>query len=192
MAKKLTKAQIAKNPTKAINSGKMKMKKQEVPLGGIGKAAAKVIGKVIGKKTAAKDASRQSLDVPISGSSAKRTSLVVGKNPNLKYSYGKDTPISKNVKIKDTRSPSGKSFIAGGSVQVVNQNARLTTSVSKAETKANARGLKAANKKTKASKTSIGDNKKVSVEYRRDLLKNREKPARANRTRLGKKAFPSK
>lgn len=152
MAKKLTKAQIAKNPAKAINSGKMKMKKQEVPLSGIGKAAAKAVGKVLGRKTATRDASRQSLDVPISGSSAKRNSLIVGKSPNAKYRYGKDTPISKNVKIKDTVSPSGKSFIRGGSVQVMNQNARLTTSVSKAEAKANARGLKAANKPTKAGK----------------------------------------
>lgn len=155
MAKKLTKAQIAKNPAKAINSGKMKMKKQEVPLSGIGKAAAKAVGKVLGRKTATRDASRQSLDVPISGSSAKRNSLIVGKSPNAKYRYGKDTPISKNVKIKDTVSPSGKSFIRGGSVQVMNQNARLTTSVSKAEAKANARGLKAANKPTRSSKSKL-------------------------------------
>jgi hypothetical protein len=116
--------------------------------------ASKMVGKVIRKKTAGKDASRQSLDVPISGSSAKRNSLVVGKSPSMKYRYGKDTSISKNVKIKDTVSPSGKSFIRGGAVQVINQNARLTTSLSKAEVKANARGLKAANKPTKASKVA--------------------------------------
>lgn len=49
MAKKLTKAQIAKNPTAAINSGKMKMNKQEVSFSGIGKVAGKVVSKVAGK-----------------------------------------------------------------------------------------------------------------------------------------------
>lgn len=68
MAKKLTKAEIAKikrlakiakNPTAAINSGKMKMKKQEVPLAGIGKAAARVIGKAIVNATTGKTAARK-------------------------------------------------------------------------------------------------------------------------------------
>lgn len=54
----------------------------------------------------------------------------------------------------------------------------------KAAAKANARGLKAANKPTKASKTGIGNNEKISVEVRRGALKN-EPPARANRTRGG-------
>lgn len=49
---------------------------------------------------------------------------------------------------------------------------------------ANARGLKAANKPTKAAKSSVGDNKKISVETRRGVLKNTP-PARANRTRGG-------
>jgi hypothetical protein len=186
MAKKLTKAQIAKNPTKAINSGKMKMRKQEVPFGGIGKAAAKVVGKVIGKKTVAKGGSRQSLDVPISSSSAKKYSLMPGKSPNMNYRYGKDTSISKNVKIKDTVSPSGKSFIRGGAVQVINQNARLTTGLSKAEVKANARGLKAANKKV--SKKNAGQN---ASKMKIDIIKNAT-PERANRTRLGKSALKSK
>ena len=50
--------------------------------------------------------------------------------------------------------------------------------------KANARALKAANKPTKAAKTGIGNNEKISVEVRRGALKN-EPPARANRTRGG-------
>ena len=50
--------------------------------------------------------------------------------------------------------------------------------------KGNARGLKAANKPTKASKTFEGNNKKISVEVRRGALKN-EKPARPNRERGG-------
>jgi hypothetical protein len=50
--------------------------------------------------------------------------------------------------------------------------------------KANARGLKAANKPTKAAKTFLGDNKKVSPEYRRGMLKN-ERPLREGRVRGG-------
>lgn len=152
MAKKLTKAQIAKNPTKAINSGQMKMRKQEVPFGGIGKAAAKVVGKVIGKKTAAKGGSRQAGDYAVSGKSAKQTMIKVGSSPTANYRYGRDAMISKNVTIKDTTSPSGKQFIRGGASQVMNQNSRLTTKLTKSEVKANARGLKAANKPTKAGK----------------------------------------
>ena len=68
MSKKLTKAEIAKikrlakiakNPTAAINSGKMKMKKQEVPLAGIGKAAARLVGKAIVNATTGKTAARK-------------------------------------------------------------------------------------------------------------------------------------
>jgi hypothetical protein len=153
MAKKLTKAQIAKNPTKAINSGKMKMRKQEVPFGGIGKAAVKVVGKVLGKKTVAKGGSRQAGDYAVSGKSAKQTMIKVGSSPTANYRYGRDAMISKNVTIKDTTSPSGKQFIRGGASQVMNQNSRLTTKLTKAEVKANARGLKAANKPTKSTKT---------------------------------------
>jgi hypothetical protein len=49
---------------------------------------------------------------------------------------------------------------------------------------ANARGLKAANKPTKAAKSGVGNNSKISVETRRGVLKNTP-PARANRTRGG-------
>jgi hypothetical protein len=60
----------------------------------------------------------------------------------------------------------------------------VKTKAAKAAAKANARGLKAANKPTKAAKTGIGNNEKISVEVRRGALKN-EPPARANRTRGG-------
>lgn len=172
MAKKLTKAEIAKNPTKAINSGKMKMKKQEVPLGGIGKAAAKVIGKVIGKNTAKKTAVKKELK-EFKADRVKQ----LGEYANH--------PGGASLK-------SNKRLVEKGKWSSPKQIAKYQKQEVKQDIKANARGLKAANKPTKASKTLIGDNKKVSVEYRRDLLKNREKPARANRTRLGKNAFPSK
>jgi len=54
----------------------------------------------------------------------------------------------------------------------------------KAKEKANARALKAANKPTKAAKSGVGNNKTISVEVRRGVLKNTP-PARANRTRGG-------
>ena len=50
--------------------------------------------------------------------------------------------------------------------------------------KANARGLKAANKPTKASKTLIGNNEKVAVAYRKGMLKN-SPPLREGRVRGG-------
>lgn len=78
MAKKLTKAQIAKNPTKAINSGKMKMKKQEVPLSGIGKAAARAVGKAIVNVTTGKYAARNYVESSIRAS-AKKTAAKTAK-----------------------------------------------------------------------------------------------------------------
>ena len=97
------------------------------------------------KKVAPKASARQAGDYAVSGKSAKQTMPKAGK-ANAEYRYGKDSQISKNVSIKDTTSPSGKQFIRGGSAQVMNQNARLTQPLTKAEAKANARGLKAANK----------------------------------------------
>lgn len=51
--------------------------------------------------------------------------------------------------------------------------------------KANARGLKAASKPTKASKTFVGSNKNLSPSVRRDIIVNQTKPARPNRERGG-------
>lgn len=145
MAKKLTKAEMArirKDPARAIREGKMKMKKQEVPFGGIAKAAAKGVAKLVGKKTAAKGSSRQAGDYPVSGSRANKTI------PRMIAIGGGSKPlvISKNVGIKNGVSPSGKVIIRGGAGQVIRQNERLIASLTKAEAKANARGLKAANK----------------------------------------------
>jgi hypothetical protein len=50
--------------------------------------------------------------------------------------------------------------------------------------KANARGLKAANKPTKASKTFEGNNEKISPAYRKGMLKN-SPPLREGRVRGG-------
>ncbi len=119
----------------------------------INKISKKTVSKALktAKKSATKASSRQDGDYATSGKSAKQLMPKAGK-ADAKYSFGRDTQISKNVKIKDTTSPSGKQFIQGGSAQVMNQNARLTKPLTKAEAKANARGLKAANKPTKAGK----------------------------------------
>jgi hypothetical protein len=128
MAKKLTKAQIAKNPTKAINSGQMKMRKQEVPFGGIGKAAAKVVGKVIGKKTAASK-----------GATGAKLSP---------YSGGIKAKVSDNVTVRIKAKPN---YEFSKDLSTVNKIAKQNAA-SSGSAKANARGLKAANKPTKAGK----------------------------------------
>ena len=84
-------------------------------------------------------------DYLVGGRAANRTMPKAGK-ANADYRYGRDTELSKNIKIKDTKSPSGKTTYTGGTLQVINQNARLIRPVTAAEAKANARGLKAANK----------------------------------------------
>lgn len=63
--------------------------------------------------------------------------------------------------------------------------AAADTPANRAKAKANARGLKAANKPTKASKTFIGNNEKIRPDVRRDMIVNGTKPARPNRERGG-------
>ena len=137
MAKKLTKAQIAKNPTKAINSGKMKMKKQEVPLGGIGKAAAKVIGKVIGKNTAKKTAVKKELK-EFKADRVKQ----LGEYANH--------PGGASLK-------SNKRLVEKGKWSSPKQIAKYQKQEVKQDIKANARGLKAAQGKSLAPKKYKSD-----------------------------------
>ena len=165
MAKKLTKAQIAKNPTKAINSGKMKMQKQEVPFGGIGKAAAKVAAKA--------------------GGAFERAVVRRAESKGIDYS------VTKNTRDIPVKTLGGKSV--NQVIKKLTTEAKETKKfnkeydkIQKQKAKANARGLKAANKPV--SKNNAGQNaSKLKV----DILKN-AKPLRANRTRLGKSAFKSK
>lgn len=101
----------------------------------------------------------------------------------------KDIKTKKDAEIWATH-PGAASFksnqrlVKKGKWSSPKQIARYQRQEAKQEIKANARGLKAANKPTKASKTSIGNNQKISVEVRRGVLKN-EKPARPNRERGG-------
>jgi hypothetical protein len=193
MAKKLTKAQIAKNPTKAINSGQMKMRKQEVPFGGIGKAAAKVVGKVIGKKTTSNGVVRNAArgktgDYVVSGRASKNMMPKAGK-ADADYRYGRDTELSRNIKIKDTKSPSGKTTYTGGTLQVISQNDRLLRPLTAAEAKANARGLKAANKPTKAGKVM---KKTTSTKKMQDVPAGVSVRFAATNARLAKEAAKKK
>lgn len=75
--------------------------------------------------------------------------------------------------------------IGGGKLGALKKQIENAKPLSKAESKANARGLKAANKPTKASKTFIGSNKNLSTSVRRDIIVNQTKPARPNRERGG-------
>ena len=75
--------------------------------------------------------------------------------------------------------------IGGGVLGAVKKQIKNSKPLSKAEAKANKRGLKAANKKTKASKTFIGSNKNMHPNVRWDIIVNETKPARPNRERAG-------
>lgn len=159
---KPTKQQIAQakaraggnNPVKVTNAGLKKLGNAALiaatftPVGRVAKVAA-TAAKVTKAAKAAKavKSSRQAGDYVVSGRSANRVIPNVGK-ADAKYRYGKDMDVSKNLKIKDAVSPSGKTTRSGGVLQVTRQNDRLANPISRAEAKANARGLKAANKKT--------------------------------------------
>jgi len=83
---------------------------------------------------------RQVYDIPVAGNSAKMLGKKMGKG---------DVTISSNVKLKNVKSPSGKTSVGGGASQVMLQNVRAGIKTNKSEAKANTRGLKAANKKKK-------------------------------------------
>ena len=135
------------------------------------KAASNVVKKAAAKKAAsAAKSSRQAGDYAISKNSAKR----VIPNMSSLDKKGKTLQISSNVGIKNGVSPSHKVYIQGGSSQVMNQNARLTASLSKAEAKGNARGLKAANKPTNKTGT------KANRTERKIINKNFNAPAKSN------------
>jgi hypothetical protein len=101
-------------------------------------SAKKVVKATVKKKVVSR--SRQAFDIPVAGSSAKQLSPKMGK---------RNLDISENVAIKNAKSPSGKVSIRGGVAQVMNQNVRSAIKPNKVEAKANARGLKAANKPNK-------------------------------------------
>jgi hypothetical protein len=189
MATKPTKQQVAQakaraggnNPVKVTNAGLKKLGSAAViaasftPAGRVARGAVTVAKAASGarKASTAAKSSRQAYDYPVSGKSANKVIPNVGK-ADAKYRYGKDMSISNNVKIKDAVSPSGRTTSRGGALQVERQNTRLVAPLSKAEAKANARGLKAANKPT--NKTGA----KADRTERKIINKNFNAPAKLN------------
>ena len=163
MATKPTKQQVAQakaraggnNPVKVTNAGLKKLGSAAViaasftPAGRVARGAVTVAKAASGarKASTAAKSSRQAGDYVISKESPKRVMTKAGSGGG-NYRFGRDTEITKNVSIKDTKSPSGKVSITGGAAQAMRQEMRLSQPVSKAEAKGNARGLKAANKPT--------------------------------------------
>lgn len=80
----------------------------------------------------------------------------------------------------------GKVAVTAATMLPAGRAVKAASVIAKAgsEGRAIARGLKAANKPTKASKTTIGNNNKVAVEVRRGMLKN-SPPLREGRVRGG-------
>jgi hypothetical protein len=136
-------------------------------------AAKKTVKATVKKKVVS--AKRQAFDGPVSRSSAKDVIPKMGRN-NLQ--------ISKNVAIKNAKSPSGKVSIRGGAGQVMSQNVRSTIKMNKPEAKANARGLKAAKKPTNKTGSKADRAQRADLINQSNLIKNAS-PARANRTRGG-------
>ena len=102
--------------------------------------------------------------------------------------------------IKPKKNPVTKAIVAGVKAatkisasaaqkkiykEKVTAPAKKVIKAAKTEAKANARGLKAANKPTKASKTFIGSNNNLNPSVRRSIILNETKPARPNRERGG-------
>jgi aspartate 1-decarboxylase len=177
MATKPTKQQVAQakaraggnNPVKVTNAGLKKLGSAAViaasftPAGRVVRGAATVAKAASGARKASTVAksSRQAGDYAISGKSAKNVMPKAGSGSG-NYRFGRDTEITKNVSIKNTKSPSGKIDIRGGAAQAMRQEDRLSQPLSKAEAKGNARGLKAAN-----AKLSKGNAKR---EYNKDKI----------------------
>ena len=103
---------------------------------------------------------------------------------------GSMLPAGRAVKVASMAVKAGKTAKAASAAQKIAYKEKITIPVkrvlkaAKAEAKAEARGLKAANKPTKASKTSIGNNEKISPAMRAKALKT-EKPANPNAVRGG-------
>jgi hypothetical protein len=185
---KPTKQQIAQakaraggnNPVKVTNAGLKKLGSAALiaasftPAGRVAKVAA-TAAKATKAAKAAKS-SRQAGDYAVSGRSANRVIPNVGR-ADAKYRYGRDMDVSKNLKIKDAVSPSGKTTRSGGVLQVTRQNDRLANPLSRAEAKANARGLRAANKKT----NKVGSKSDKEIRSRtKSVTLNKEETATLN------------
>jgi hypothetical protein len=186
-----TKAQVAQGLARAGGKSTYNLTKQDVKKAG---QAAKIIagaavtavgpGKVVkGVQAASKVAkaakaakvaskstsSRQTGDIVISGKSAKNVVPKMGP---------RSTDISENVSIKNAKSPSGKVYLTGGAGQVFKQNYRLIARGTKAEAKADARGLKAANKPIKEKPVKKMNRQELNDSIKKQLSNRREQDKR--------------
>lgn len=155
------------DPAAAINAGLMKKKSGEII--SPGKVVARVVAKVAGK-AAAKSGEK---------SIVKAAEIMTKKSAKEK----------KIIAKLDKEAPKAKAKAQKMIDKEIKKNPNLfKNNLSKAESKANARGLKAANKPVKSKDADIINRNNP---YARSAILS-EKPARANRTRLGKDAFKSK
>jgi len=128
-------------------------------------------GRVTSKKVAARVASNK----------ADRVEFMFKNNPG-------DTPEDAAIWATHPGAASFKSnqrLVKKNKWSSEKQIARYQKQEAKSELKGEKRGLKAANKPTKASKTFVGSNKNLSPSVRRDIIVNQTKPARPNRERGG-------
>ena len=154
------------DPAAAIKAGLMQKKTGEFM--SPGKAVAKVVAKVAGK-TAAKSGEK---------------SIVKAAEIMTKRSAKEKKIIAK----LDKEAPKAKAKAQKMIDKEIKKNPNLfKKNPTKAEAKANARGLKAANKPVKSKDADLINRNNP---YARSAILS-EKPARANRTRLGKDAFKS-
>jgi hypothetical protein len=144
------------------------------------------VAKVVAKKFA-KDAAKKSVGKIVKGSDVAKAikkpfSVPSNAHPKLHDKVSSRVKTVPSAAMKKSNAPFSST---SGAKQAKAENARLTAKATKAEAKANARGLKAANKKVSKKNAGVGGSTMEGI------LK-RATPARANRTRLGKSAFKSK
>ncbi len=110
---------------------------------------------------------------------------------NLVMGIATATPAGRAVKAAATVAKAAKTAKVASAAQKkaykekVTIPAKRVVKEAKKELKIESKALKAANKPTKASKTFIGNNNKLSPSVRRDIIVNQTKPARPNRERGG-------
>jgi hypothetical protein len=148
-------------------------------------AAAAAAARLVAKKLASNAAKKSRDKISKSTASTPKGKLMIPSNAHPKL----HSKVSKNVSTKpsaEMKKSNSKFYPTSGVKQAQKENERLAKPLTKAEIKANARGLKAANKPV--SKKNAGQN---ASKMKTDIIKNAT-PARANRTRLGKSALKSK
>jgi hypothetical protein len=194
-----TKAQVAQGLARAGGKSSYNVTNKDVKRAG---QAAKIIagaavtaagpGKVvkgvqaaskIAKAAKANKSSRQTGDIVISGKSAKNVVPKMGT---------RSTDISENVSIKNAQSPSGKVYLTGGAGQVFKQNTRSILGGTKAEAKANARGLKAANKPTNKTGSAMNKLERKSFQGKNEMIKSMQNTERAGLSKSSRKTTKKK